>query len=249
MEPTNKVALVTGAGRGIGRATALAFAREGVNVVVNYLRSREEAEETVAQARQHPVQALALQADVSHRDEVDRMFAAVRQEFGRLDVLVNNAAVFSRRGFFEIDEALWDRVLGVNLKGTFWCARAAAQIMLAQQSGVIVNFASGAGLSPRPGYESSMAYASSRAAVIMLTKRLALELAPMIRVNCVVPGVVDSKPQRMSEEVKRKYVALTPLKRVGEPSDIAAVVVFLASDAAALITGQTVTVDGGILMP
>jgi len=155
--------------------------------------SRTGAEEVVGRALQMGVRAFSVQADVSNRAQVEDMFRRVREEFGRLDVLVNNAAIFSAKPLFQVTEELWDRVQAVNLKGTFLCCQEGARLMLEQGGGVIVNLGSGGGLDPRPGYETSVAYAAAKAGVIMLTRRLALELAPHIRVNCIAPGVIESK--------------------------------------------------------
>ena len=174
---TGKVALVTGAGRGIGRAIAKALAQEGASLVLHHLESAQGAAEAADEAGRLGVRTLVARADVSLAPAVRNMFEEIHRTFGRLDILVNNAGVFSRVPFLEVAEAHWDRVLDVNLKGTFLCAQAAARVMLAQQSGAIVNLASGGGLSPRPGYETSAPYAASKAGVIMLTRRRALELA------------------------------------------------------------------------
>ncbi|MBI4497154.1 MAG: 3-oxoacyl-ACP reductase FabG [Chloroflexi bacterium] len=242
-----KVALVTGAGRGIGRAIALAFAREGAAVAINYMATREGAERTAEEARRLGVPALAVPADVSLASDVTAMIAQVEREWGRIDILVNNAAVFSPAPLFEVTEALWDRIQGINMKGVFLCSQAAARGMVQRGSGVIINLASGGGLSPDPGYDVSVAYASSKAGVLMLTKRLALELAPAVRVNAVAPGMIDSKPEQMSDAFRARFAAQTPLRRLGWPEEIAAAVLFLASDEAAFITGQTLNVDGGII--
>ncbi|TMI84139.1 MAG: SDR family NAD(P)-dependent oxidoreductase [Bacillati bacterium ANGP1] len=175
---TGKVALVTGAGRGIGRAIAKALAQEGASLVLHHLESAQGAAEAAEEAGRLGVPTLVARADVSLAPAVRNMFEEIHRTFGRLDILVNNAGVFSRVPLLEVAEAHWNRVLDVNLKGTFLCAQAAARVMLAQQSGTIVNLASGGGLSPRPGYETSAPYAASKAGVIMLTRRLALELAP-----------------------------------------------------------------------
>ncbi|HKV45434.1 MAG TPA: SDR family oxidoreductase, partial [bacterium] len=190
---------------------------------------------------------LRVRADVSDAAEVRRMVDEVRGAFGRVDILVNNAGVFSRVPFLDVTEAHWDRVVDVNLKGTFLCAQAAARIMLAQQAGVIVNLASGGGLSPRPGYETSAPYASSKAGVIMLTRRLALELAPHIRVNAIAPGIIESRPG-WDADVRARLGAVSLLKRVGAPEAIANAVVFLVSEDAASITGHTLVVDGGTVL-
>ncbi len=244
---SGKVALVTGSGRGLGRAIAKALAQEGASLVLNYHKSDAGAREAAEEAAKFGGRAIVVRADVSRASEVRILFAEAQRAFGRLDILVNNAGVFSRVPLLEVTEAVWDDVLGTNLKGTFLCAQAAARLMTAQQAGVIVNLASGGGLSPRPGYETSAPYAASKAGVIMLTRRLALELAPAIRVNAVAPGIIESRPDWTGESRKRLGAAAL-LGRVGAPEAIANAVVFLASDDAASITGHTLVVDGGIVL-
>ena len=244
---TGKVALVTGAGRGIGRAIAKALAQEGASLVLHHLESAQGAAEAAEAAGRLGVPTLVARADVSLAAAVRNMFEEIHRTFGRLDILVNNAGVFSRVPLLEVAEAHWDRVLDVNLKGTFLCAQAAARVMLAQQSGAIVNLASGGGLSPRPGYETSAAYAASKAGVIMLTRRLALELAPHVRVNAVAPGIIESRPG-WSEDVRKRLGAVSLLGRVGTPEAVAGAVVFLVTDDAASITGHTLVVDGGTVL-
>ena len=231
---SGKVALVTGAGRGLGRAIAKALAQEGAALVLNYHESADGAREAAEEAARLGVRAVPVRADVSRSSDVRILFAEAHRTFGRLDILVNNAGVFSR-------------VLGINLKGAFLCAQAAARMMTAQGSGVIVNLASGGGLSPRPGYETSAPYAASKAGVVMLTRRLALELAPHIRVNAVAPGIIESRPD-WTEESRKRLGAVSLLGQVGAPEAIANAVVFLASDGAASITGHTLVVDGGIVL-
>ena len=244
---TGKVALVTGAGRGIGRAIAKALAQEGASLVLHHLESAQGAAEAAEEAGRLGVPTLVARADVSLAPAVRNMFEEIHRTFGRLDILVNNAGVFSRVPLLEVAEAHWDRVLDVNLKGTFLCAQAAARVMLAQQSGAIVNLASGGDLSPRPGYETSAPYAASKAGVIMLTRRLALELAPHVRVNAVAPGIIESRPG-WSEDVRKRLGAVSLLGRVGTPEAVAGAVVFLVTDDAASITGHTLVVDGGTVL-
>lgn len=244
----DRVALVTGAGRGIGRAIALALAGEGAHVALNYRVSQIGACQAAEEIRGLGRKALTVRADVSREDEVRRMVEQTISEFGRLDILVNNAAVFSATPLLELTVAEWDKIVDINLKGVFLCCQAAARAMLQQGSGVIVNLASGGGLSPDPGYRVSVAYAASKAGVIHMTRRLAQELAPAIRVNGVAPGVISSKSEPMSQRMVDRISKLAPLGRVGEVSDIADVVVFLASDDARYMTGQTLSVDGGIIM-
>jgi 3-oxoacyl-[acyl-carrier protein] reductase len=244
---SGKVALVTGAGRGLGRAIAKALAQEGAALVLNYHESADGVREAAEEAATFGVRAVPVRADVSRSSEVRGMFAEAHRAFGRLDILVNNAGVFSRAPLLDVTEAMWDHVLGINLKGPFLCAQAAARLMTAQQSGVIVNLASGGGLSPRPGYDTSAPYAASKAGVIMLTRRLALELAPHVRVNAVAPGIIESRPD-WTEESRKRLAAASLLGRLGAPDAIASAVVFLASDDAASITGHTLVVDGGIVL-
>ncbi len=243
-----RIALVTGAGRGIGRAVALALAEQGVRVGVHYNRSEAGAREVAGAIRGLGGEAELFRADLADRSQVEALFAGVAARFGGLDILVNNAAVFTRTPALELSAEEWGHVLGVNLSAVFFCCQAAARLMLAQpEGGVIVNLASGGGLHPRPGYEISAAYGASKAGVVMLTRRLALEWAPKVRVNGVAPGIIDSKPTPMPAEVRERFARLVPLGRVGTPEEVAAVVLFLASDEARYITGQTVVVDGGIL--
>ena len=242
-----KRCLITGGGRGLGRAIALAFAAEGANLALSYARSVDGARATVREAEARGVRALALQADLSHREQAVKLVGAATAALGGLDILVNNAAIFSQKPLLETDDALWDQILAVNLTAPFVCARAAAPSLL-EHGGAIINLASGGGLQPRPGYEVSPAYAASKAGLIMLSRRLALELGPTVRVNCIAPGVIDSKPTPMSEAVRAQFAAATPLGRVGDPGNIADAAVFLASDESAFITGQVLNVDGGLLI-
>lgn len=240
----NQVALVTGAGRRIGRAIALELARAGAHVVVNYLRSRSDAESATREIAAIGVDAIALRADISRPDEVRAMFRAVDKRFHRLDILVNNAAVFFARRWDELSERDWDRILAINLKGTFFCAQAAARIMRRQGRGHIINISSLGGLQAWPDY---MHYCASKAAVIMLTRALAKALAPSVRVNSVAPGTIlvgDEKPGLRLE----RAIRATPMKRAGRPEDIAAAVLYLATRAD-FITGQILPVDGGKSIP
>ena len=244
---SGRVALVTGAGRGLGRAIAKALAQEGALLAINYRESLRGAHEAAEDATRFGGRAITVRADVSRASEVRAMFAEVHEAFGRLDILVNNAGVFLRTPFLDVTEPQWDDVLNINLKGTFLCAQAAGRVMTAQQSGVIVNLASGGGLSPRPGYETSAPYAASKAGAIMLTRRLALELAPHVRVNAVAPGIIESRPG-WSEDSRRRLGAVSLLGRVGTPEAIANAVVFLVSDDASSITGHVLNVDGGVVL-
>jgi 3-oxoacyl-[acyl-carrier protein] reductase len=240
---TGKVVLVTGASHGIGRGIALAFGNEGAHVAVNYAHDEEAADAVVASIRERGGRALAVRADVSRPAEVRAMVERVEAELGPLDILVNNAGVVRRGGLFAITEEMWDDVVDVNLKGTFLCAQAAARGMVARGSGVIVNIASMRGVE---GAASSMHYAAAKAGVIALTKSLAKELAPQVRAVGVAPGYVETRIQAgLSPEQRQAVEDGTPMGRFGTDADIAAAVLFLASERASYVTGQTLLVDGG----
>lgn len=236
----NQVALVTGAGRRIGRAIALELARAGAHVVVNYRLSRSEALTTARDIKLFGVNSVPIRADVARPNQVQKMFEIVRKRFGRLDVLVNNAAIFFRAPWDELGEREWDRILDINLKGTFFCAQAGARIMLSQGRGEIINISSLGGLQAWPGY---MHYCASKAAVIMLTKCLAKALAPQIRVNSIAPGTI-AFPDDNRDGPAKKLIAATPLRKAGTAQDIAELAVFLAARNR-FITGQVFAVDGG----
>ena len=238
-----KVALVTGSGTGIGRATALLFAGEGADVAVNYSRSQAEAEAAAADIEKLGRKGLPVRADVSDDASVRRMVDGVVAELGRLDILVNNAGTTR---FVPLDDLegltddAWDAVLNVNVKGTFHCSRAAIPKMKATGGGRIVNVASIAGIT---GQGSSIAYSASKAAVICMTRSMAVSQAPDIRVNAVAPSVVDTRWVVGWEEFVRKSRAGTPLGRVATPEDVAqAIFGLIISD---FVTGHTVVVDGG----
>ncbi len=237
-----KVALVTGGGTGIGRATSLLLASEGADVAVNYSRSRLEAEATVADVHDLGRNSIAVRADVAVESAVLEMVDRVAEELGRLDILVNNAGttVFVPLADLEAltDEA-WDPVFDVNVKGAFYCARAAISKM-PETGGQIVNVASIAGTS---GQGSSIAYCASKAAMISLTKSLAISQAPRIRTNAVAPGVVNTRWVKGWDEFVRVNRESTPLKRVAEPHDIANAILSLIINE--YVTGHVMVVDGG----
>jgi 3-oxoacyl-[acyl-carrier protein] reductase len=239
-----QVALVTGAGRRIGKEIAITLGRAGAHVVVNYHRSRVEAQSTVRELAALGVQAAALPADVSRPRQVEAMFRTLEKRFGRLDLLVNNAGVFFPRAWDELTEKDWDHILGINLKGTFFCSQAAAHLMMRQKSGAIINVSSLGGLQAWPGY---MHYCSSKAAVIMLTRCLAKALAPHVRVNSVAPGTIMFPGEEPSAIIE-KVIHTTPLRKAGRAQDIADMVLFLATRAE-FITGQVFAVDGGKSIP
>lgn len=243
-----KKILITGGGRGLGRAIALACAAEGASIALSYAASAAGAGATVREIEQLGSTALALRADLAERDQIAALASQALAALGQIDVLVNNAGELSTASLLKTDPATWDRLLAVNLTAPFLLSQALAPAMLAAGGGVMLNLASGGGQHPRPGYDTSPAYAASKAGLIMLSKKLALELAPSIRVNCLAPGVIDSKPTPMPPTVRERFAALTPLRQVGTPAQIAAAAVFLASDESSFITGQVLNVDGGIII-
>jgi NAD(P)-dependent dehydrogenase (short-subunit alcohol dehydrogenase family) len=249
MRLRGKVALVTGAQQGIGRGIALAFAREGADVAVNYLDDRAAAETVMQQVRAAGRRSALVQTDVARPAEVETMVARVRDELGAIDVLVNNAGVYPRVPFLAMRETDWDLVLDVNLKGGFFCAQAAAQAMIdGGRRGTIINMASQA----IRGAVRGVHYSASKGGVVAMTRAMALELAPHgIRVNAIAPGLTDTAQPRYgnSEEELAMMASAVPLGRMAQPDDIAAVAVFLASDDARHVTGQTVHVNGGSYMP
>jgi len=239
----DKVAIVTGSSRGMGRAIALALAREGANIVVNYQRSETEANQVVDEINALS-RAIAIRADVSILHQVDSMVEKALDAFQRIDILVNNAGINIRKPLVELTEEMWDKVIDVNLKGTFLCTKAVAQVMLKQKSGRIVNISSIAGLMGRHGASS---YAAAKGGVIGFTKTMASELGPYIQVNAVAPGFIGTEMTRsLGKEFESKVSERTPLKRWGEPEEVAETVVFLVSGPS-FITGHVLVVDGGLI--
>ncbi|UIE40087.1 3-oxoacyl-[acyl-carrier-protein] reductase [Leptodesmis sichuanensis] len=241
----DKVAIVTGASRGIGRATALALASEGANVVVNYASSQEAANQVVAEITAMGSQAIALPADVSQADQVDSLVNAVMEKWGRIDVLVNNAGITRDTLLLRMKLEEWQAVIDLNLTGVFLCTRAVSKIMLKQRSGRMINITSVAGQMGNPGQAN---YSAAKAGVIGFTKTVAKELASRgITVNAVAPGFIatDMTSDLNAEEIL-KFI---PLNRYGQPEEVAGMIRFLAADpAAAYITGQVMNVDGGMVM-
>ena len=243
---TGRVALVTGAGRGIGREIALELARAGADVAVNYYDEPERAQATAGEIGALGVRAMTVAADVGDSAAVQRMIEEVTGSFGSLDILVNNAGVQTWTPFLDVTETEWDLVIRTNLKGCFLCTQAAARAMAAtSRGGVVVNIGSGCNKVPFPGLA---AYTASKGGIEMLTKVTAVELGPRrIRVNCVAPGAVETERTRLEvDDYAGTWGAVTPLGRVGRPEDVARTVRFLASDDSAFITGQTIWVDGAL---
>ncbi|MDY7016549.1 MAG: 3-oxoacyl-[acyl-carrier-protein] reductase [Cyanobacteriota bacterium] len=241
----DKVALVTGASRGIGRAIALSLATEGATIVVNYARSETAAEEVVAEIARAGGSAIALQADVSQEQEVETLFAQIKEKFGRIDILVNNAGITRDTLLLRMKPEDWQAVINLNLTGVFLCTKAASKLAIKQRSGRIINIASVSGQMGNPGQAN---YSAAKAGVIGLTKTAAKELASRgITVNAVAPGFIETDmTSDLNAEEILKYI---PLSRYGKPEEVAGMVRFLAADpAAAYITGQVFNVDGGMVM-
>jgi NAD(P)-dependent dehydrogenase (short-subunit alcohol dehydrogenase family) len=231
-----QVALVTGAAKRIGRSIALRLAAEGCDVAVNYATSKDEADAVVAEIRAMGRRSISVQADVTRRAEVARMFATVEKEFERLDILVNNAGMFFAAKFEELTDEQWDLVMNANVKSQFLCAQAAAPIMKRQGRGRIINLSSLGGILPWPAYTH---YCVSKAGAIMLTRCLARALGPEILVNSIAPGTIQFPGEAPDED----YIQRVPLHRTGTGDDIAGAAVYLAT--ADFVTGQVIAVDGG----
>ncbi len=244
-----KVALITGGRTGLGKAFALAFAEAGADVAICSRTDKDGELTAVAEEiKQLGRHSLAIKADVSRKVDVDNMVGKVMDEFGDIDILINNAGINIFKAFLDTDEDTWDQVIDIDLKGCFLCSQAAARIMVERKKGNIINISSMAGLKAR---SPRAAYCVAKAGVIMLTRVLALELGSYnIRVNAIAPGAVRtpfSEPFFSNPEAVKEALANTPLRRLGETSDIIGAALFLASDAASWITGHTIAIDGGYL--
>jgi NAD(P)-dependent dehydrogenase (short-subunit alcohol dehydrogenase family) len=239
-----RLALVTGASKGIGRGIALRLARDGWNLVINYHRDEAGAEETAAGVREFGVDCWIAQADVGYAQQVDRMFENLPAEGGALGLLVNNAAVQTWAPLLELTEDDWDRTIRTNLKGTLLCTQRAAGRMR-ERGGVIINIGSGSNSRPFPKLSD---YCASKGGIDNLTKVAAVELGPLgIRVNCVAPGAIEIERTKLeSPNYAGTWAPLTPLRRVGQVQDVAQAVAFLAGPESTFITGQTLYVDGGL---
>jgi len=238
-----RVALVTGGARRVGQAIALALAKRRAHVVISYRASRKDAEETVAKLVRSGVRAEAIQADVAKASDVHTLIRRIERRFGRLDVLVNNAALFERTPFAKLTERDWDRHLDTNLKGPFLCARYASRLMQKRDGGKIINIADWAGERP---YRDYLPYCVSKAGVMALTKALAKELAPRIQVIAIAPGPM-LPPEDMTAAERKRVIKRVPLRRWGSPQDIANTVLF-AIEGTDFMTGTTIFVEGGRLI-
>ncbi|MDE2774318.1 MAG: 3-oxoacyl-[acyl-carrier-protein] reductase [Chloroflexota bacterium] len=244
---SGKIALVTGGGRGIGRAICLELAGRGATVIVNYNRSAAAAENLVAQIEAAGGTARNMPADVSDEQQVAAMFKAIIAEYGTIDILVNNAGVTRDNIIMMMKPADFDDVIETNLRSCWLCCKSAARAMMRKRSGSIINITSVVGIAGNGGQTN---YAASKAGIIGLTKSLAKEVAARsIRVNALAPGFVDTEMTAdLGDDIREKAIEAIPLGRMGTPKDIAKAVAFLASDEAAYITGQTLVVDGGMVM-
>lgn len=247
MNLEGKAALVTGASRGIGREIALELARQGANVAVNFSGSEAKANEVVDEIKALGREAFAVKCDVSNAEAVAEMVKGTIDNFGKLDILVNNAGITRDNLLMRMKEEEWDDVININLKGVFLCTKAVTRQMMKQRVGRIINIASIVGVSGNPGQAN---YVAAKAGVIGLTKTTAKELASRnITVNAIAPGFITTDmTDKLSEEIKAEMLKQIPLARLGEPKDIAKITAFLASDDSAYMTGQTLHIDGGMVM-
>ncbi|MDM5226257.1 3-oxoacyl-[acyl-carrier-protein] reductase [Cytobacillus sp. NJ13] len=247
MKLEGKAALVTGASRGIGREIALGLAKQGADIAVNYSGSETRANEVVDEIKALGRNAFAIQCDVSSSDSVANMVKETVEKFGKLDILVNNAGITKDNLIMRMKEDEWDDVININLKGVFLCTKAVTRQMMKQRSGRIINISSIVGVSGNPGQAN---YVAAKSGVIGLTKTSAKELATRgITVNAIAPGFITTDmTDKLNEDVKEQMLKQIPLARFGDPADIANVAVFLASEDSRYMTGQTLHVDGGMVM-
>jgi NAD(P)-dependent dehydrogenase (short-subunit alcohol dehydrogenase family) len=241
----SKTALVTGASKGIGRGIALELARRGCDVAVNYNSDEAGARQTASEIEQLGRRALCVRASVGNSADVQAMFEQVVGEFGRLSILVNNAGVQTWKPLLELEEAEWDHVIDTNLKGTFLCTQRAGRHMQQQHGGRIINIGSGCN---KVAFPNLVDYTASKGGIEMFTKVAAAELGPYgITVNCVAPGAIEiERTKTEAPDYAGTWAPLTPMKRIGNPQDVAAAVCFLAGEEAEFISGQTIYVDGGL---
>ncbi|MEK4629583.1 3-oxoacyl-[acyl-carrier-protein] reductase [Solibacillus sp. FSL R7-0682] len=244
---TGKCAVVTGASRGIGRAIALELAAQGAKVVVNYSGSAKKAEQVVAEIKANGGEAIAVQANVADADAVQQLMNSAVDTYGSLDILVNNAGITRDNLLMRMKNDEWDDVINTNLKGVFLCIKAVSRQMMKQRAGRIINISSIVGVAGNPGQAN---YVAAKAGVIGLTKTTAQELASRnILVNAIAPGFITTEmTEGLPEELKDGMLKQIPLAKLGQPEDIAKAVAFFASDNASYITGQTLHIDGGMVM-
>jgi len=240
-----KVAVITGSSRGIGRTTAIEFAKNGYSVVVNYNKSKQEAEKVVSEIRNFGQDALLFKADVSDFKEANDLINFAIKEFGKIDVLVNNAGISLQKIFQDVTESEWENLFKVNVWSVFNCCAAVANHMISRKKGKIVNVSSIWGIT---GASMEAHYSASKAAIIGFTKSLAKELGPSgIHVNCVAPGVIDTEMNSFNEKIMEELKNEIPLKKIGSARNIAETILFLASEKSDFITGQTISPNGGLI--
>ncbi len=250
MDLRNKVAIVTGARRGMGRTHALKLAEAGAKVVVSDI-SEEDCQKVVEEIGNKGGEGLAVECDVSKKEEVDEMVRKTVEKFGKVDILVNNAGICQFKPFLELTEQEWDRTLDINLKGYFLCAQAAAKEMAKQKAGVIINIASIAMGQVGIGLSNIAHYCASKGGIVGMTEALAVELSPFgIRINAIAPGLIETPmidPVKQGPKTMEAILARVPLGRVGNPEEVSDLVLFLASEKSSYMTGSTVVIDGGWL--
>ncbi len=246
MRLKDKVALITGGARGIGQAIAMTFAKEGADIVVADI-NLEIAQKTASEIESLGRKALALEMDVTSYEKVEEGINKILDKMGKVDILVNNAGITKDNLILRMSQAEWDAVINVNLKGTFNCIKAVSRPMVKQRSGRIISIASIIGLIGNPGQAN---YAASKAGIIALTKTVAKELASRnINANAIAPGFIQTEmTAKLPEDIKKKMLEAIPLSKLGTPQDVANLCLFLASDESSYITGQVITIDGGMVM-
>jgi 3-oxoacyl-[acyl-carrier protein] reductase len=245
MRLKGKVAIITGASRGIGSAIARVFAKEGAKVVINYKLSEEKASQLAEEIRKNGGEAITIKADVSKPDEVKQLVRMTVDRYGTVDILVNNAGVLFDKTFLDATEDIWDKTIDTNLKGAYLCSKEVAPIMLNQKKGKIINISSNSGLY-HPSAMTLVEYVASKAGMNGLTKALALQLGPNINVNAICPGRITTEMVAGADpEVEKRIIEETPLKRFGTPEEVANAAVYLASNESDFVTGELHIVAGG----
>lgn len=242
-----KTVIITGSGRGLGKAIALKLANMGANIVLNDIPASEAIDETYSEFKNNGFNVIATKGDIRNFEDVESMVNAAVDAFGTVDILVNNAGITKDTLIMRMSESDWDDVLDINLKGAFLCTKAVAKVMMKKRTGKIINISSVSGVMGNPGQAN---YSSSKAGLIGLTKSTAKELAPRgITCNAIAPGIIESKmTEVLPDSVKENYFNNIPLKRFGKPEDIANLIAFLSSEDSNYITGQVINIDGGLVM-